>query len=348
MEGLGQEMDRIGGQIDRLFPEYGINLQEMFGKIMGGEFGDAFQMILKGLADAVRSESASIKSIFFLLLCVGILGAVLTQAAGMFENRQISDIAFYFIYLFLMLALMKVFETVMFTASGLLENLLLFMQLFMPLYFLAVGAAAGVSTSLMYYQLILLLIYGVETVLTCVVMPLIRAYVFLAFLNGLWAEEKLHMLLDFLKKIIGYLLKLSFAAVTGISLVQSLITPVIDSLRMSALQKTVSLIPGIGNVSGSVAEMVLGSAVLIKNSVGVVAVFLLLLLCAVPVFKIWFLAMALKAGAAVSGIVADRRLISCMDKVGEGSLLVLRAMITACGLFFLTIAIAAITTNRGF
>ena len=115
-----------------------------------------------------------------------------------------------------------------------------------------------------------------------------------------------------------------------------------------SVKRTVSLIPGIGNVSDSVAVLVIGSAVLVKNSIGALAVVLLVLLCALPAAKIWLLAMVLKFSAALTVIVSDRRITSCMDRVGEGSLLVLRILLTASGLFLIMIAIAAMTTNRGF
>ncbi len=204
------------------------------------------------------------------------------------------------------------------------------------------------TTGLLSYQLILLVIYMMEAALSALLMPMIRVYIFLTFMNGLWTEEKLQMLLDLIKRIIGYFLKIFFAVITGISVIQSMITPVIDSVKMSALQRTVSLIPGIGNVSDSVAELVIGSAVLVKNSIGALAVVLLVLLCALPAAKIWLLAMVLKFSAALTGIVSDRRITSCMDRVGEGSLLVLRILLTASGLFLIMIAIAAMTTNRGF
>lgn len=234
------------------------------------------------------------------------------------------------------------------TAQSLITDMLLFMKLFMPVYFLAVGAACGVTTALLYYQLVLALIYGVEAALSAFLMPMIKAYVFLTFMNGLWTEEKLHMLLELMKRIIGYLLKISLAVVTGISMVQTMITPVIDSMKMSAMRKTISLIPGIGNISDSVAEMVIGSSMLIKNSVGVLTVALLVLLCAVPALKIWLLSMLLKLSAAIAGMISDRRITFCIDQVGEGGLLVLRTLLTAGGLFLITVAIAAMTTNRGF
>ncbi len=345
---LTDEIADLSGQIDQIFSGYEINLQELFTLLLQGKITEVMQMLFRDLAQLLQGEMKSFLKLIILLLCISIIAALLTNLTELFENRQIADIGFYFVYLFLILILIRVFGIVSDTAQVLISDMLDFMKLFMPVFFLAVGAATGVTTGLLYYQFILLLIYGVETALSAFLMPLIKVYIFLAFMNGLWTEDKLHMLLDLLKRIIGYLLKISFAVIAGISMLQSMITPVIDSIKMAGMQKTIALIPGIGNISDSVAEMVVGSAVLVKNSVGVLAVLLFVLLIAIPAVKIWILAMMLKLAAAIAGIVSDRRITSCMDQVGEGGLLVLRVLLTASGLFLITITIAAITTNRGF
>ena len=345
---LTEEIKGLNNQISSLFPAYQIDLPKLFELLISGNVTEALKLCFQDLAGALQGEVGSFTGTIAMLLGVGILAALLMNLTDLFENRQIADIGFYFVYLFLILILIRIFGTVSDTAQGLISAMLLFLKLFMPVYFLAVGASSGVTTGLLSYQLILLVIYMMEAALSALLMPMIRVYIFLTFMNGLWTEEKLQMLLDLIKRIIGYFLKIFFAVITGISVIQSMITPVIDSVKMSAVQRTVSLIPGIGNVSDSVAELVIGSAVLVKNSIGALAVVLLVLLCALPAAKIWLLAMVLKFSAALTGIVSDRRITSCMDRVGEGSLLVLRILLTASGLFLIMIAIAAMTTNRGF
>lgn len=345
---LSSEMDRLNEQMVSLFPNYQIDLGKLFELLLQGKITDVMKMLFSNMEQVFRGEVGSFAELAVMLLCIGMLTALLMNLTELFENRQIGDMSFYFMYLLLMLILFRVFETVTGTAQSLLSDMLLFMELFMPVYFLAVGAAAGVTTALLYYQLILMIIYGMELLLSTFLMPLVKVYVFLAFMNGLWKEEKLQMLLGLIKRIAGYALKLSFAVITGISMLQSMITPVIDSVKLSAVQKAVGLIPGIGSISSSTAEMVLGSAVLIKNSAGVLAILLLILLCAAPLIKIWALAMLLKFSAAAASIISDKRITGCMDQVGEGSLLVLRTLLTACGLFLITIAITVMTTNRGF
>ena len=68
----------------------------------------------------------------------------------------------------------------------------------------------------------------------------------------------------------------------------------------------------------------------------------LLLLCAVPLFKIAVIAVVLKCAAAFMGIVSDRRITACVNRIGDASMLLLRTTGTAMLLFLIAIAVAAI------
>ena len=183
--------------------------------------------------------------------------------------------------------LMKAFLTAADIAGQTVENIVLFIKMFIPTYFMAVGAATGAATGAVYYQFTLVLAYGVEKIIFSLLIPLIYSYVLLALLNGIWAEERLALLLDFLKKGIGAGLKVAMGAITSLSLFQSMIAPVLDSLKVSAVKKAVGAIPGIGNLAEGVTEMVIGSAVLIKNSIGVLMLLLLLAICLTPLAKLF-------------------------------------------------------------
>ena len=174
------------------------------------------------------------------------------------------------------------------------------------------------------------------------------SYCMLAVVNGIWIEEKLSLLMDLLMKGIQAVLKAAVGVVTGVSIFQAVITPVLDSVKSSALQKALSAIPGIGNAADGVVELVAGSAVIIKNCLGIVFLLLLLAICAAPLLRIFLIACILKAAAAVMGIVSDKRITSCTDKVGEGSMLLFRTAGTAMLLFLITISMIATATNRGF
>ena len=74
---------------------------------------------------------------------------------------------------------------------------------------------------------------------------------------------------------------------------------------------------------------------------------LLLAVCLVPLVKLLVIAGMMKGSAALAGIVSDKRITGCTDRVGDGSLLLFKAAFTAVALFMITIAVVAYTTGKG-
>lgn len=339
------DLGEINKGMDSLFPGIELDAGECLSLIMKGEARKAFKKVFQGVKDGLAGEISGIRQIFIYILVLGVVSALFAEFSDLFAGQQISQAGFYFLYLFLMVILTKVFLFVSRTASAAMEDIVLFIKLFIPTYFVAVGTAQGTSSGVYYYQLMLAIAYLVESFLDGVLVPFIYSYVMLALLNGLWAEEKLTLLLEFIEKGIVLALKVSMGAVTGLSLVQAVIVPVASRLKISAMRKAVSAIPGIGGVAEGVTELMLGSAVLIKNSMGVFLLILLLGACITPLFKILVVTGTVKLAAALTGIVSDKRLSLCADRVGEGCFLLFRCVFTSVALFIIVIAVVSYTVS---
>ncbi len=341
-------LEQLQQELAKLFPGSGFSLQQIFAQVMQGDVLGAIRDILNAVLGDMGSHLAGMRSILLWLVMLGMISAVMSHFMEIFDKHQIADISFYFMYLLLTAVLLTCFKQTAEVASAALENILLFIQLLVPTYLMAVGVASGTTTAGASYQLVMVLIYGVERMLMGGLMPFIYSYVLLAVVSGIWIEEKLSLLMELLEKGIKAALKAAIGVVTGISIFQSVITPVIDSVKSSALQKMVSAIPGIGGAADSVASMVIGSAVVIKNSIGVVLLILLVGMCLAPLIQILLTACCLKLAAAVMGIISDKRITTCTNKVGEGSMLLLKTTGTAMVLFLICISVVAAATNRGW
>ena len=339
------DLKQIDTGMEELFPELDIDAGNMLQMILEGRVMEALRELCSQIWEGIQGKLLNIRQIFLYILILGIVSAVFSGFSDLFAGQQISQAGFYFLYLFLMVLATKAFSFVSKITLEAVENIVLFIKMFIPTYFVAVGTAQGSATAVYYYQLMLMTAYLVESFLKNALIPLICSYVLLALLNGIWVEEKLSLLLDFLKKGIVMALKISMGAVTGLSLVQAVILPVADKLKISALRKAVAAIPGIGGAAEGVAELVLGAAVLIKNSMGILLLILLMAACLTPVIQILVITLTMKLGAAVTGIVSDKRISGCVDRVGEGCFLLLRCVLTAMALFLIVIAVVAYTLS---
>lgn len=348
-EGIWQEMefDIAQESLQDMFPEYHFDGKQVLSLIMQGKIFQAVSALLSGLTDSVKAQSGEIRSLFIMILVLGVTAALFSNFADVFQNRQVSDIAFYFIYLLLIAVLIKVFTDAAAIVKEMLNQLLTFIQVLIPTYLLAVGTAAGVASATAYYQLFFIVVYIIEKIYFSVLIPMINCFILLSIINGIWMEEKLNMLLELVHKLVGGCIKITLGIITGFSMIQSMISPVVDSLESSAVKKAFSLIPGIGNLTEGMFEMVVGSAVLIKNSIGIYITIVMICVCALPILKILLLSGILKVGAALIGIVSDKRLTNCANRVGDGSLMLLKLSLSAIALFIICIAIAACSTNRG-
>lgn len=341
-------LEEVQKGLDSLFPQYQLPLQNMMEKILAGNVLGVISDIFLSCAQGMLQQFVSLKNVFIWLLLLGIAASIMLHFAEVLNKHQVADLSYYFMYLLSVTVLLRCFLYVSQVAGKALDNIVLFMQLVVPAYLLSVGVATGITTVGAYSQLFVLIIYGVEKILGKGVFRLISGYMVLTMLNGIWIEERLALLVEFIKKIILFILKAALWVVTGVSLFQSVITPVLDSAKTGIWQKVISSIPGVGNVGDGVMGMVLGSAVVIKNSIGVVLLLLLVILCATPLLQIFAMAWMLRLVAAILGIISDKRLVDCTHRMGEGCMLMLRMVATAMVLFLIVVSVLAMATNRGF
>ena len=339
------DFDEIEDSLSGMFPQQKISFEEVLSELITGNWSGLGRTFLGYLSDRIFYEFRYNRENLVYMLMVALTAAVFTNFSSAFQNRQVSEISFYVLYMLLITLCLTAFRV---AAQGLEENLdalVDFMRVLCPSYFLAVAFASGSVTSLFFYNVILVLIYVVELVLVRFLLPVINVYIMIQVLGNLTGEDFLSEFAQLLQKLVSWILKSFLAGVVGINVVQGLLAPVIDSLRKSALTRTAEALPWIGNAVGGAAEIVLGTAVLIKNGIGMAGAVIAVLICAVPVIQMLILAFLYKLAAALVQPVSDKRITGCISSVSEGYELLLKVVFTAGVLFLLTIAIVAASTT---
>lgn len=198
---------------------------------------------------------------------------------------------------------------------------------------MAVSLASGTSSSLMFYGMVLILIYVVEVLVLRLLLPLINVYIMIQVMNYLAGENILSELADLIRKFITWILHTLLGCVIGLNVIQGLLSPTIDTLKRSTLTKAVEAVPGIGNLFGGVTDVLLGTAVLIKNGIGMAGAVILILICSVPVIQMAAMTFLYKFAAAMVQPVSDKRITGCIRSVSEGYRLMMKVLYTTLLLF---------------
>ena len=280
------------------------------------------------------------KTLFFRLLLLVLLAAVLDGFVDVFENGQIGAVSFYVVYLVLFMMLMEAFGRLSSTLTVRLNWLGEFMKTLAPAYFLAVSTANGVSTAAVFYEGVLLLVWMIQWVLVNFLLPGVNLCILLKMVNYLSKEEMLSKMSELLEVVISWALKTLIGLAVGLQVVKNLVAPVMDSLKRTAVGKTAGAIPGIGNAVNAITQLILTSAVLVRNSFGAVILVLIAAAGLQPLIHYGALSLSYRFLAALAQPVSDKRIVGALSTMGEGCAWLLKLLLTAqilCMLAFLVL-----------
>lgn len=335
------ELDDIQNMMDELLGDRSFSLGEAITKIISGEQPFSREVFLEIVYETVFGELDRQRQSIFQLLLLVLAAAFFANFAKAFEKSQVGEISFYVIYLILFALLMNLFGGMSHRLEDHLSLLVSLMKAVTPAYYLAVAASIGVTTASLFYQIVLILILMIQIVAVSLILPCLNLYVLLELVNHLSREEMLSRLSELLKMLIEWSLKTMLGVLVGMQVIQGLVAPVMDTLKRSVIGKTAGAIPGVGNAINSVTEIILTSAVLIRNSLGVVFLVAFLMWGLTPILRYGVSGVLYKLLAAAAQPVSDKRIVGCINTIGEGCLLLMKILFTSEVLCMLTVIVIA-------
>lgn len=335
----------INKAIQEIVPEKKMEFGETVMRVLTGETDLSADLLIRLLENRLFYEFQAGRKGLIQILLLAIIASLFANLSGVLKSQQISEIGFYVLYMLLISISLHSFQIVIDSATAGIENLLVFMKALGPVYFLAVALTSGSGTSIAFYQMVLFFIYMIELLVVNFLIPLLHIYMVVKILDHISSESYLSKFAELIEWGIAWTSKTLLAAVVGLNVIQGLIAPAVDSLKRGILQKGVETLPGIGDAIGGATEVLLGTAVLMKNGIGAAGAIICILICAVPVLQIFGITFLYKVAAALIQPISDPRIVGCVSAVGDGSRLLLKLVCMTGLLFLITIAIVAATTS---
>ena len=189
------EVKDLDTAIRKLFPEEKLHFQDLVESVIRQDENLSAGQIRNFVTDqffyVLKVNKPVLASIIFLVL----IAAVFSNFSEVFQNCQISQTAFFLVYLSV----------------------------------ITVGSISAIA----FYNLALFLIFLVELVILKWIVPLIQIALLMEILNNLTEEEFLSKAAELLRLVIGWSLKSLLALVTGIGFIERIISPVADQVKWS-------------------------------------------------------------------------------------------------------------------
>lgn len=279
------------------------------------------------------------------ILVLTLIFCVLQNFLELADNSYISELCYALTYLTIMILLLKSFTVTAQIAEDLLGTVTSFMRMLLPAYLVVMGFAGSAMSAMSFYELTFFILYGIETIMRYVLLPLVSVYVLFQMANHLLKDEIFSKTAVLISDIFRWGAKIILTLVVGLNVVQGMIAPAVDYASRNAITKSLGLIPGIGGAASAIGDILIGSGMVIKNSVGVAAIFLLLFLTLIPFVKVFVITLFYKCMAAFLEPITDKRIAKAMSGMATGGGMLMRIITTAIFMIFITIAMISATSS---
>ena len=375
-DALGEERNRMGieetiqkEEADDKEEENGLTLSELdFSSVeeilettgQGTEsfsFGELLEMIFRGdvkgacamafhsLLDSLFSELSAGSGRMAQIFLIALTGAVFTCFSDIFSGGQISETAFYVTFLLLFSLLASSFYESISVAGRAVSQAFEFMRALTPGYFMTVAFTGGSLSAGAGCSWMLFSITAAQWLLSKLIFPVFKIYILLVLAGHLTKEELFSRMTGGIRIAVEWSMKTLTGAVLGFHILQGMVIPYADAVKHTSLKRMVSMIPGLGQGASAVSQMVLGSGILIKNTVGAGAAVTLLAITAVPIMKLLILMLLYQFVAAAAEPICDKRLTACMADIGKGHQILLKLVCLSLLLLIVSIGVICMASN---
>ncbi|WP_059052363.1 stage III sporulation protein AE [Paenibacillus senegalimassiliensis] len=301
---------------------------------------------LSGLMRYMWHEVLYNGHILVTIVLLSIFSLILETLQTAFERKQVSKVAYSICYMVILVLAINSFRVSISYATNAISGMIDFMMAMVPLLFTLLASMGNAVTVTVTHPLVVFMVHVVGTAVHTVIFPLLFFSAVLHIVSSLSDKYKLTQLANLLRTVSMALLGILLTIFLGVISVKGIAGSVADGVTLRAAKYlTGNFIPVVGKVFADATDTVISASLLVKNSIGLVGVIILLLLCAFPAIKIITLSLIFNLAGAVMQPLGDSPIVTCLETIGKSMLYVFAALAAVGLMFFLAITIMLTAGN---
>ena len=330
------------GDLTNLSVFGGADFWTVLGQILSGEYFKQYPDVLGGIWALLGNVVLAVLPVVVLVVAITILcGFVGTAKSG-----GVGHLVFFVAYAAVVLIVIGSVTDLIQMVGGTLSVLKAQVDLVFPIILtLMVAGGAGTSASI-YQPAVAILTSGILQIFTYVVMPLFVVSLAFSVVSHLAPHTRLDKFVSFFNALFKWIVGVCFTVFLSFMAIQGITAGSFDSISIRATKMTVSgYIPIIGSYMSQGFDLIMASAVLIKNAVGLSGILLLLGLVLAPIVKIVVFSLAIKLTAAVTQPIGDSRISDFLTAMNKSFGMLVACLLGVTFMYLVTLALFIMTGN---
>ncbi len=318
----------------------GASLNNFIEKLATGgadfEISSVFSLIFGALFNGLQQSMPSIVQI----IVVALLFSVITHFTPNFGSSGVSKTARTAQYVIIGTMTIGILVCAFSVGADAINAMTGFTADFFPLLLTLLTALGGITSSAILSPAAVFLTTGVSLFYQNFIMPLVIVLTVFTIINHFSASVKLNGFCGLLKSIIKWGIGISFTVFAGIFAIQGLLGSTFDGLSIKAAKFTISkLVPIVGTMFSESADVLISSALLIKNAVGIAGIIIIIGAVISPVCALLGHYFLFKLAGAVLEPIAGGSMGRFSEDAAGVLLLLFAAVAAAAVMFFVTTAV---------
>lgn len=304
--------------------------------------------LVKQVLNKFTKEIKTALKLLGIILAVTVISAIIRTISENLQNNTVSQVTYYVQYILIVTLVLSNFSEVITMAKETIQSLINFMYVLIPLLITLMISTGSVVSANLSQPIILFAISFISNMLSIFIIPLILVGTVLGVLSNISDKIQIGKLAKYFKTSIIWILGVVLTLFVGILSLEGTLSSSIDGITAKTAKAAVSsLIPVVGKILGDSIDTVLGSAVILKNAVGVVGIVVLLCICVVPVLKLTLLSVTYSVTSALCEPIADKKIVKLLEQFADTFKILLGIVCVVAAMFLIGVALVVKMSNSG-
>lgn len=264
------------------------------------------------------------------------------------ENKGIAQITYYVQYILIVALIMTNFVQILDIVKDSIQSLVGFMNSLIPIMITLMITTGSIVSANLLQPIILFIITFMGNFITGIIIPLVLISTSLGIVSKISDRIQIDKLSKFFKSSVVWILGVALTLFVGIVSVEGTLSSSVDGVTAKTAKAAVSsFIPVVGKILGDAVDTVIGCSSILKNATGIVGIVILLGIAILPIVKLVVLMAIYYLGAALCQPIADSKIISLLEQMGDTFKTLLAIMCSISVMFIIGTTLVVKISNSG-
>lgn len=323
-----------------------IDIGDLFSSAISGNIDN--ETIIKSILNNLGGEVLDAITILVSIMVIIVIHSILKSLSDGLENKGVAQITYYVQYILIVTLIMTNFVQILDIVKDSIQSLVGFMNSLIPIMITLMITTGSIASANLIQPIILFLITFIGNFLIGIIIPLVLISTALGVVSKISDRIQIDKISKFFKTSVVWILGVILTIFVGVLSIEGTLSSSVDGITAKTAKAAVSsFIPVVGKILGDAVDTVIGCSSILKNATGIVGIIVLIGIAIIPIIKLTILMAIYYLGAALCQPIANSKIISLLEQMGDTFKTLLGIMCATSVMFIIGTTLIINISNSG-